>query len=144
MADEGFHERFVAANANVESMASQMAELLRSVMRAAASSDRASQTYRAAETFIFLLELIQNAKDFNTVELLARAIDEISIEPHPKLLDESVVHAAKMGMRFLVELSCRDNAASARASKRETEFLQAIEDIETARGAIGRNHRFNR
>jgi hypothetical protein len=131
--DDDFHERFLKANANPDFMAQQLADLLRNCVRAAAAtSDPTSQTYRASETLKFLIQLMSRAESIQPFELVEKAVGQITVDGDDDPVNEAVIHAAKMGTRFLVEESCDDNAARGRAAKRRDEFLQAIKWVEEA------------
>jgi hypothetical protein len=132
--DEGdLGDRFLRLNANVDYMAEELAEILRSCMRSAASGDPTSQTYRAAQTFQTLLKLIKYSDGVSTYELFEKAIISISVDSERDGVESATIQAAQMGMRYLVEKSCGDGAAGGRASKRQAEFFSAINGIEEAR-----------
>ncbi|MBI1650125.1 hypothetical protein [Hyphomicrobium sulfonivorans] len=130
---EDFGERFLKANANVDYMASVLAQMLRNCMRASASQDPAGQTYEAMQNYMTLQKLVGYSEGVKAYELFEKAIAELRIDEQNNRVDAAIVHAAKMGLRVLVEKSCYDGAAGGRASRREDEFLNAIERIEPAR-----------
>jgi hypothetical protein len=142
--DEDWNERFLKANANVDFMATRLADCLRNCMRAVAAGDPTSPRYRAVEDFDMLLKLIVRSEGVPLHELFEKAIDEL--RPERLSLDQlssewraeycyerSIMSAAESGLQFLVESSCADNAARGRASRRESDFLSAIRRIEAAR-----------
>lgn len=132
--DEDFHERFLKGNANSEFMAYRLSDLVRSLVRAtAANSDPASQVYQASETLKFLIELMSHADGIQPYEIVHKAAEDLHVEEGRDPVDEAILHAAKMGARYLIEMSCSDNAARGRASKRRDEFLTAVKWIEEAR-----------
>lgn len=131
--DENLGDQFLRINANVDYMAGELAEILRNCMRAAASGEPTSQTYRAAQGFQTLLKLIGYSESVRTYELFEKAIASITVENERDGVESATIHAAQMGMRYLVEKSCGDGAARGRASKRQDEFFAAIKEIEEAR-----------
>jgi len=142
--EEDFQERFLKANANVDYMAQTLADVLRNCIRASVASNPSSQTYEAAKNFEMLLKLIVRSEGVRIYELLEKAIEDITVEPRPDSVDGAITHAAQMGMRFLVEQSCHDNAARGRAGKRRSEFLDAIKCIEEAREEMRRRYQLGK
>src|SRR5258707_158316 len=100
--DEDFRERLLKANANVDYMAHQFAEVLRNCIRASAASDPSSQTFHAAQNFEMLLQLIVRSEGVPIYDLMARAIEALSVKPSRNLLDDATTRAAQMGARLLV------------------------------------------
>jgi len=133
MTEDDLGERFIELNANADFMAARLADFLRNCMRAAAASDPSGPVARASEDFRFLLRLLAKSQSASAYELISKAVEDLAVEERGDSLDGAVIYAAQMGMRFLVETSCADNAARGRASRRQTEFLDAIKRIEEAR-----------
>lgn len=108
-------------------MADALAETVRCVMRASVSSNPREQSLRALEHYDQLMDLMATVRPpFNPHELFNMVIRRLRVEPLRHPLDEVAVRAAKKGVRYLIERSCRDSAAGGRASVRRTEFLTAI------------------
>ena len=119
-------------NANVDYMASQLADMIRSCMRSSASSEGNSRTYQALEKFQLLLKLIGYSEGIKGYELFEKALEEFKYETDDEI-DRAILRAAKTGMQYLIELSCSDPAAGGRASKRQYAFLDALKCIDHAR-----------
>lgn len=133
MDDDDFHEAFLKANANEPYIADQFSEFIRNILRATASSGHSSQQYYAMERLSHCFELLRHADELNLRILVNEIVESLEVPDDQDDVEGAVVYAAKMGMRVLIEKSCVDNAARARASRRESEFLQANEDIHIAR-----------
>ena len=71
-------------------------------------------------------------------ELIQKAIGNLVVGEQRDPVDEATVYAAQMGLRYLVEKSCDDNAARGRASRREEEFRSAVGRIDEARDCRNR------
>src|SRR5262245_48118327 len=78
--DDDLQERFLQANANVDQMASQLADCLRNCMRAIAAEDPSSPRYRAVQNFDMLLKLMVRSEGVRLYELFEKAIDELRPE----------------------------------------------------------------
>jgi hypothetical protein len=131
-----FHERFVAANANLDFIAHEFADVLRNLMRAMAATDPAAATYKAAQHMDFVAELLSKTEEkFGFSALFARTIEILDVDEALSEVDEAIVSAAKSGIKVIVERSCSDGAAQGRASQRRRDFLRDIEGIEEARTA---------
>lgn len=136
--DENFREAFLAANANLEFISSQFADVIRDLMRAAVANDPGAAVYRAAEKMNFVAELLSHTEEkFGFGDVFANAISEINFENEKDgSVERAIVSAAEDGVRFLVERSCEDNAAKGRTSKRRQDFLQSMKWIDAEREAI--------
>jgi len=138
---DDFASQFLKANANHDYMAGVLADCIRHCMRGVAAGDPSSPAYKATQEFEKLLKLMRHADGVYLYKLFADAIDEVRPK-QPKLggdwraskyFDHTVMRAAQDGIQFVVESSCGDNAARGRASKRESNFLDAMRRIEEAR-----------
>ena len=111
-----------------------------------ASTDLAGD-YRAVEDLIRFVKLVRLAtEDVPLRQLFSGAIDEIRGAPTdygsaPGFYDAQVLTAAMRGMQFIVERSCHDNAAKARAPRREQEFIDLLRRIDEARGKMAKEIR---
>jgi hypothetical protein len=133
MADD-FHEAFLKANANLDFIASQFADVLRNLMRALAAHDPSAATYRAAEQMNFVVQLLSRTDEkFGFFALFGRTVEFMNDKRETPDVEGAIIEAAKSGVRFLVERSCDDNAATARSSRRRDEFLNAVRYIDEAR-----------
>jgi len=151
MSDDGgdsWKVRFLKANANKDYMAGVLADCIRNCMRGvgtAFSGDPASAANRASEDFAKLIELMKYAgDDVRLRQLFVDAISEIRpIRPDGDIgndetfarrsFESSKLSAAMSGIQFIVERSCRDNAAKGRASRRESDFLDSLREIDEDR-----------
>ncbi|HEY4249967.1 MAG TPA: hypothetical protein VGM87_02140 [Roseomonas sp.] len=140
MAEDDFGERFIELNANVEFMSDHLADFLRNCMRAAAATDPSAAVGRATQEFAFLLRLLAKAQSPNLHDLVSRAVKDLTVQERGDVFTEAVIRSAEKGVRFLVESSCIDNAARGRASRREQEFLDAIERIGDARATLNKQY----
>lgn len=136
--DDNFREAFLTANANLEFISSQFADVIRDLMRAAAATEPSAAVYRAAEKMNFVAELLSRAEEkFGFQDIFEKAVLEINFEGEKESsVERAVVAAAEDGVRFLVERSCVDNAARGRTSKRRQDFLQSMKWIEAEREAM--------
>jgi len=134
---KAFVEAFLAANANTNFIAHHAAEVLRNLVRAWASGSNSGGVYNAAEEMKLVSELWERCQDKPTFHQLFRRIIEIVSEDEPDgfkhPVEDAILRAAQAGAKFMVERSCDDGAAKARASRREGEFLSAIDYIDCAR-----------
>lgn len=131
---EDFGERALQANANADVMAEELADIVRSIMRAAvANSDNRSQTYLATKKLDYFLELFARADSVDLHELVENTVADLTIELPENSVDEPLLRAASAGVRYLIEKSCSDPAAKGRASKRQREFEHAAERIQEDR-----------
>jgi len=130
-----YREAFLQANANEPFIASELADVLRYLMRAVSSDDPSGGLYSASEKMNFVGDLIaRSSEPISWYSLFREAVNEIQdcIPDDPD--DRKYIAAAKRGMKYLVESSATDNAARGRASKRLDEFLSAIRWSVEARG----------
>lgn len=130
-----FREAFLKANANEPYIASQLADVIRSLMRAVSSEEASSGIHAASEKMAFVSDLIARSPEPLTwYGLIKEAVAEIQgcIPDDPN--DRKFIGAAKCGMKYLVESSATDNAARGRASKRLSEFQRAFRWSTEARG----------
>lgn len=136
MADkDDFRESFLRANANLDFISYQFADVIRNLMRAAAANDPSSAVYKAAEKMDFVADLLSRTEEkFGFYRVFDKAIAELrDSDERESGVETAIVAAAKDGMKFLVERSCDDNAAHGRASRRRQEFLSALRWIEDER-----------
>jgi len=135
MDDEDFGEAFLKANARPEFIASELADVIRYLMRAVSADDVSGPIYQASEKMNFVADLLQRCPDpVSWYGMFSDAVEEIQncIPDDPD--DRRYVYAAKRGTKYLVELSATDNAARGRAARRLDEFRDAIRWSEEARG----------
>ncbi|RWL85672.1 MAG: hypothetical protein EOR67_21625 [Mesorhizobium sp.] len=132
---DDFRESFLRANANLDFISYQFADVVRNLMRAAASSDPSSAVYKAAEKMNFVADLLSRTEEkFGFYHVFEKAITELTDSTEQERgVETAIVAAAKDGMKFLVERSCDDNAARGRTSRRRQEFLSSIRWIEEER-----------
>lgn len=138
MANDWFDEEtFLKGNANPDFIGAKFAELIRDLMRAVASNSPSSEAYRAAKQMDYIAELLAHAQERLSFQFLfEKALGEFETPNgnRPELpIDEATLNAARRGIKYLVERSCTDSAANARASRRQHEFLSAIEAINDVR-----------
>ena len=139
MADEGeetadFHQAFLIANTNLDSIADRFSDVLRNLMRAFAAHDPAAATYRAVEQMNLVAELLSKThENIGFYALFTRALECMDKNSERSDIDKAIIDAAKSGLKFLVERSCDDNAARGRSSRRQREFLDDMRRIEEAR-----------
>jgi hypothetical protein len=141
MADGGpddFHERFLKANANLDFIAGQFADVIRHLLRAVGSERPSEEAYRAAEKMNFVAELLLRTDEgLGFHHLFREALREFeTMDRGHGDVDAAMLHAARRCLKYLAERSSVDNAARGRASRRGDEFLAAIEDIDDARQAM--------
>jgi hypothetical protein len=133
MADD-YHEAFLKANANLDFIADQFADVLRNLMRALVAHDPSAATYRAAEQMNFVAELLSRIDErFGFHALFARALEFMNNGREASDVEGAIIDAAKSGVRLLVERSCDDNAARARSSRRQSDFLDDVRRIQEVR-----------
>jgi len=134
MDDADFGEAFLQANARPDFIASQFADVIRSLMRAVSADGASDAVYRASEKMKFVTDLLQRCSERVTWHgMFTGAVEEIQSAIPEDDDDRRYVRAAKRGTKYLVELSCTDPAASGRASKRQNEFRDTIRWIEESR-----------
>lgn len=138
--DDNLREAFLLANANLEFISSQFADVIRDLMRAAVANEPSAAVYRAAEKMNFVAELLSRTEDkFGFQDIFENAVSEINFEGEKESsVERAIISAAEDGVRFLVERSCADNAAKGRTSKRRQDFLQSMKWIEAERESIRR------
>lgn len=107
--------------------------MLRSCMRGISSEDSASGTYKALQDWNDVLRLLSYSDGVSGYEVLEKAISEFGWHRENDPIDRAVVDAAKTGLQLLIERSCSDGLAGARASKRLYKFLDALKRIDEAR-----------
>ncbi len=130
-----FRESFLQANANLDFISLQFADVVRNLMRATAAGDPTSAIYKAAEKMNFVADLLSRTEEkFGFFHVFEKAIADLRNDDEGEgNIETAIVSAAKDGIKFLVERSCDDNAARGRASRRRQEFLSAIRWIEVER-----------
>lgn len=131
-------DSFLKANANADYIASKLADMIRNAMRAMVSNDHyASQVYEGSQNLKYLLELISYAetKELHAYDVFEKAVKNLQPESsqNEDYVDRCMSSAAESVMRLMIERSCYDNAAKARISKREMDFLNDIKHLEEAR-----------
>jgi hypothetical protein len=135
--DRDFRESFLKANANKDFICTQFAEVLRDLIRAVAVRDDPSgPIVRATEQWSSVASLLERCEEkISTREMFSNAVEVLRLPAREDGdgVDRAVIAAARRGISFYMEASCTDNAAKGRTSKRERDFLSAIEQIEGAR-----------
>lgn len=132
---KAYHEAFLQANANGPFIASELADVIRSLMRAVSSDDSSGAIHAASEKMTFIGDfLARSPEPLSWHGLIREAVDEIKEQLPDDDDDRKLIHAAKRGVKYLVESSATDNAARGRASKRLDDFRQAIRWSMEARG----------
>lgn len=140
-----FMQAFREANANPEFIARHFADVLRDLMRAVAVKDATlgGQTYKAAQAWEEMEQLLALADpkiDMRTIFDLA--VDDIRAGLAVAENDERGqlrLDVARAATQFLIEKSCADNAATARASGRWDRLLHSLSLLGYRRGgASGR------
>lgn len=135
MNDRDFGEAFLQANARPDFIASQFADVIRSLMRAVSADGASDAVYRASEKMQFVADLLQRCPEPVTWHgMFAGAVEEMQSLIPDDDDDRRYVRAAKRGTKYLVELSCSDPAARGRSAKRQSEFQDTIHWIEESRG----------
>lgn len=132
---DDFRESFLRANANLDFISYQFADVIRNLMRATAAGDPSSTIYKAAEKMNFVADLLSRTDEkFGFYHVFEKAVSDLrNDDDRESNVETAIVAAAKDGVKFLVERSCDDNAARGRASRRRQEFLSAIRWIEEER-----------
>lgn len=125
---EDFHRRFLEANANPEYMARTLADFVRRMMRAALNRD-GSQQYEAAQDLKHFLDLVPYSKDVRLHGLIEKASERLAVDVEWGSHEFERVNLARDATRYLLEMSCDDNAARGRASKRWDYVSRAIDDL---------------
>jgi hypothetical protein len=138
-----FREAFLKANANLDYIAAQFADVIRDLMRAVGSDQPSAEAYRAAEKMNTVAELLSYSEEgFSFYEMFQRALREFDKPDDMRMdVDEAVLDAARCGIKYVVEDSCNDNAARGRTSRRRQEFLSAVKYIDEVREYYRRKHR---
>lgn len=128
-----YGEQFLRANANVDYIAAQFADVLRDMMRAFAADDPAAGVARASSHLSQMFQLINRASDpISAYSLCLKAVENLhETRPEDYRQEDPWAVAARSGLKMLVEQSCFDNAARGRASRRQEAFARDV-------GAIGR------
>ncbi|MBQ1498416.1 MAG: hypothetical protein IIZ38_08880 [Sphingomonas sp.] len=131
---ENFREAFLYANANRDFISSELADVLRYLVRAMVADDPSSSLSGAAQKMSFVEDLLQRCQEPLTwYDLFQASVDDIR-NGIPDDADEwRYIRAAKKGTKYLVEGSARDNLAAARASKAFDAFRNAIKWSDEAR-----------
>jgi hypothetical protein len=132
--DDDFRDGMLKIRAKPDSIAQELSDVLRSLMRAVAADDPSSGTTAAAKRMEYIDRLLEHCDEpLNWHWLFAEAVRNLQSalpdDPH----DKRYVTAAQRGMKYLAESSADDPAARGRASQRLSEFLQAIEWSRAAR-----------
>lgn len=140
-----FMQAFRKANANPEFIARHFADALRDLMRAVAVQDDTlgGQTYKAAQAWEEVEQLLALADPkINMRTIFDLAIDDIRAGLVVADGDERGqlrLDVARAATQFLIEKSCADNAATARASGRWDRMLHWLSVMGYRRGgASGR------
>ena len=121
----------MSVNANGPFIASQMADVIRNLMRAASSDN--GPISKASEQMEFVQDLMARCEDGSTWwRIFSDAIEEIRSNLPDDKFDENYIHAAERGIKYFVESSANDPAAHSRSQKRLSEFKDSIRSIETA------------
>ena len=129
MDDDNFSEAFLKANANEPFIAAQFAEFIRNILRSTITSGYSNQKYAAVDNLKFCFALLRNAEQVHFLDLVDQIIEDLEVPDDRQRTDSfgrAVLRASKSGTQVLIERTCKDGAAKARASRRESEFLQAI------------------
>lgn len=126
MDQDSFREAFLCANANREFIVGEFADVVRSLVRAFASTESSRAISDAATRMEFVAELLKRCDDHITwYNMFSGAISEI----HGCMPDDRIgggyVHAGRAGTKYLIESSATDGAARGRASRRLQEFQTA-------------------
>jgi hypothetical protein len=138
-----FREAFLKANANLDFIGAQFADVLRDLMRAVSSNDPTDGAYRAAKKMDFVIDLLSRCDDkFSFYHLFLSALEEFEVDSDEMGVESATVDAAQRGVKFLVERSCTDNAAKGRTSRRRADFLSAIKSIDEIREYNRQNNRY--
>lgn len=116
MSEEDFHEQWLQANANAGYMSHVLADLVRRIMRASMNRD-GGQQYEAMEALKLFLGLVGRSKDVTIHDLIEGAVQGLAVEAADGS-DGDRLDVAQNATRYLLELSCDDNAARGRASRR--------------------------
>jgi hypothetical protein len=133
--NDDFREAFLRANAREDFIVAQLADMLRDLMRAVSSDDVSGKAWSAGEQMTFVCKLIARSETpLSWHRLMSDAVRSITDNIPEDPDDQKLISAAKRGMKYLVECSATDNAARGRASKRRTEFEDAIRWSQEARG----------
>jgi len=135
MENSEFREAFLQANARLDFIADQFADVIRDLMRAVSADDAAGPLYKASEKMNFVADLLRRCPDnVSWYSLFSEAVEQIQscIPDDPD--DRRYIHAAKRGTKYLIECSATDNAARGRSARRLDEFRSAIKWSEEARG----------
>ena len=133
---KSFRETFLQANANQPFIASQLADVVRYLVRAVSSDDPSGGLYSASEKMNFVCGVISRSSEpLSWYSLFTEAVSKIqeAIPDDPD--DRKFIAAAKRGTKYLVESSATDGAARGRASQRLNEFRQAIRRSIETRGS---------
>jgi len=140
--DFDFSGEFTKANANLDYIAAQFADVIRHLMRAISSDDPSSGIYNATRSMNSVAELLSKTEEkFGFYQLFSKALEEFRDDVEWGTSEHDIVHTAHRGIKYIVERSCTDNAARGRASRRRDEFLSATRMIEEMREYRRRNPR---
>jgi len=125
-------ENSIKLNANKDFICGEFTEVLRDLVRSvAASEDCHGGIYRGAERMEFVEKLLAECEDdISWRDLFSAAIQQLRPERDWNDYDFPFIKAAQSGMSMLMEMTCHDNAARGRSSKRQSEFLMSIRRIE--------------
>ena len=117
---------FIKANANKDYICGQFTEVLRDLIRAiSAHSDYSGGLYRSTNQMQYVMKLLKECEDpISWRDLFLNAIEELRPHIDYKEYDAPAISAAMSGMSYLAEVTCLDNAARGRASKKQHNFIR--------------------
>lgn len=104
------------------------ADVVRDLMRSVAVADPTRPCQRAIENACLLNSLIEHCKEpVSIAEIMSGIVKKLADIPRPSHeSEEALHHIARAALKYLADLSCIDDAARGRASRRERELESAL------------------
>ena len=113
-------------------MGSALADVIRRIVRAS-FQNRGDEAYYATESLGHLIDLMAAANGVSMREIVQEAITDLHVEPDQSEIDQERLNIASAATQFMIERSCDDNAARARAERRWDNFENELRWREEAR-----------
>ena len=116
---------FLSANANRETIANEMAMVMRDLMRAASSEN--DDGYKASQQMNRMMEYLSRCKEPLTWgQIFSDALQILRQNLPKREYEADYIDVAKSGIKYFVESSADDNAAAGRSASRLSDLKESI------------------
>lgn len=127
------HDQFIRLNANRAFITNRFTEVLRDLVRAISiASSPDERIYTAADGMNFVGKLLAHyEEDISWSQLFSAAVENLRKWDADKRYEKPAFDAARTGMSLIAELSCTDNAAEGRISKKLSVLNEATRAMQS-------------